>query len=391
MLRKYRLAIVMQRATQFDGPLFAKLRNSEQLVLKVYYTAPGAKAVTDIDPELGIHPEWGGMATLGYEYESRPLGLFGLLRFLRQITAGHPDLVIVCGYMPLIHMMVALYTWFRRVPVGLRSDTTLEHSKTSRESIKGVLKRLTLRTLFKVYSTAHPVGTLAKGNLLDHGISNERMFTFPYAVNNEWFCTESSTSRLRRSEIRRQMGIAENAFVVLGILKFHEREDPITLVLGFAEFLAQQQVPGHLLLVGDGPLRAQVESTIHNKCITKVTLPGYAPYSDLPKYYAISDVFVHPGVGESWGVSVNESMACGVPVVLSDRIGSHVDLVREGETGFVFKTGDPESLAKCLVTMASDPKLCETMGNKSRVLIHDWGYEATERSLLKALQSVTHK
>ena len=120
-----------------------------------------------------------------------------------------------------------------------------------------------------------------------------------------------------------------------------------------------------------------------------MTLPGYAPYADLPKYYAVADVFVHPGVGESWGVSVNESMACGVPVVLSDRIGSHVDLVREGETGFVFKAKDPKSLAQCLATMASDHKICGTMGNKARVLVEDWGYEATERSLLRALRYVS--
>ncbi|MHB8159791.1 MAG: glycosyltransferase family 4 protein [Thermoleophilia bacterium] len=361
---------------------------SEQLELKVYYTAPGEKAVTGIDPELGIRPQWGEMATAGYEYDTRTTGMLGALRFLRAIVADHPDLVIISGYVPLLHVLVALYAWSRRVPVGLRSDTTLQHSKTARASIKGLLKRFILRVLFKVYSTAHPVGTLARENLLHYGVFHERMFAFPYAVNNEWFCAESSAYHVRRSELRREMGIAENAFVVLGILKFHEREDPVTLVLGFAELLARRHDSCHLLLVGDGPLRGEIEAVIHGKGILHVTLPGYAPYRDLPKYYAVADVFVHPGVGESWGVSVNESMACGVPVVLSDRIGSHVDLVREGETGFVFQAKDPISLAECLETMASDRTLCETMGNKARVLVEDWGYEATERSLLKALRYV---
>lgn len=386
---KPRLAMIMQGATQFDGPLFAALARSEQLEAKVYYTAPGEKALACFDPDLGIRPQWGDVATAGYKYETRTVGMLGLIRFLRKIVAGHPDLIIVSGYTPLVHIAVALYAWSRRVPVGLRSDTTLQHSRTARASLRGVLKGFVLRVLLGVYSTVHPVGTLAREYLLHYGVSKEQVFPFPYAVDNGWFCAESSAYHIRRSEVRRELGIAEDAFVVLGVLKFHEREDPITLVLGFAEFLAKRQDSSHLLLVGDGPLRGEIESVIREKGIRHVTLPGYAPYSDLPKYYAVADVFVHPGVGESWGVSVNESMACGVPVVLSDRIGSRVDLVREGETGFVFKTKDPISLAGCLTTMASDRKLCRTMGKKARVLVEDWGYEATERSILRALRYVS--
>lgn len=388
MPRKYRLAIVMQRATQFDGPLFAKLVCSEKLELRVYYTAPGEGAVTGVDSEIGIRPDWDEMATSGYEYEARTIGMLGSLRFLRKIVAGHPDLIIISGYMPLFHFLVAIYAWFCGVPVGLRSDTTLHHTKSSGRSLKGRLKELVFPALLKIYSTIHPVGTLAMEYLLHYSVSKERVFRFPYAVNNEWFYAESSANHVCRPELRRKMGIAENAFVVLGILKFHEREDPLTLVHGFAELLKRYSAPSHLILVGDGPLRGEIEATIHDTGIACVSLPGYVSYHDLPKYYAVADVFVHPGIGESWGVSVNEAMACGVPVVLSDRIGSHIDLVVGGETGFVFKTKDPKSLAECLVTMAGDSELCRTMGRKARILLDEWGYEATEKSILAALYLV---
>lgn len=389
MPRKYRVAIVMRRPTQVDGPLFAKLVRNEQLDLKIYYSALVDRVAMAIDPEIGIRPDWIKMATSGYDYETPTIGMLGSLRFLRKIVAAHPDLIIISGYMPLFHFLVALYAWFQRVPVGLRSDTTLQHSKSAGRSLRGLLKSFILPILLKVYSTVHPVGTLAREYLQHHGVYMERVFPFPYAVNNGWFRAESSTHHVRRSELRRVMGIAEDAFVVLGILKFHEREDPITLVLGFAEFLKRHHGPGHLVLVGDGPLRGEIESTIHKTGIVCVSLPGYAPYRELPQYYAVADVFVHPGVGESWGVSVNESMACGVPVVLSERVGAHVDLVREGDTGFVFKTGNPRSLAEYLVTMASDPVLCGRMGDNGRVLVEDWGYEATELSLLKAVRYVS--
>ena len=386
---KQRLAIVMQGATQFDGPLFAKLARNAQLELKVYYTAMGQKAVSRIDPELGVRPQWGEMSTSGYMYETRSPGMLGLIRFLRKIIAGQPDLIIVSGYMPILHSLVALYAWACGVPVGLRSDTTLQHSNTSSISLKGRFKRIVLKVFFRIYSTAYPVGTLAKENLLYYGFPNDRLFLFPYAVNNEWFSKESRMHTVRRAALQRELGIAEKAFVVLGILKFHQREDPVTLILGFADFMAKQHAPCHLLLVGDGPLHGELESLIHDKGITNITMPGYAPYGDLPKYFAVADVFVHPGVGESWGVSVNESMACGVPVILSDRVGSHIDLVKEGETGFVFKTKDPGSLAQCLAAMAGDRKLCGTMGDKARLLVNNWGYDATEKSLLGSLRYVS--
>lgn len=389
MADRRRLTIVMTRPTQFDGPLFAELRRNEQLDLRVYYSTPEGKTVARIDPEIGIAPDWNEMATHGYEYETRESGFLGSLRFLRRVVGERPDLIIISGYVPLFHLLIALYAFLWRVPVGLRSDTTLQHSSSAGKSLRTRLKSMAFPVLLKTYSTVHPVGTLATDYLLHYGVSRERVFRFPYAVFNSWFRSESVKHRDHCSALRRTMGIAEGTFVVLGILKFHEREDPLTLVRGFAELRKQCSAPSHLVLVGDGPLRQDIEAAIRLGGLNCVSLPGYAPYRELPMYYSIANAFVHPGIGESWGVSVNESMACGVPVVLSDRIGSHVDLVREGETGFVFKTKDPQSLAECLATLASDRDLCHAMGQKAQALVEDWGYAATEKSLLDAICHVS--
>lgn len=391
MERRYRVAVVMRRATQFDGPLFAHLTRSPAIELTVYYTAPDEKAVTGIDPEIGVRPDWVDMATSGYTYRTRGIGLRSALSLLRGLVGNRPDLIVVSGYVPLFHVLIALYARLCGVPVGLRSDTTLYHSRNGNTSLKGLIRRWIKRIVFKLYVTAHPVGTLATEYLQFYGVRGERVFRFPYAIHNEWFHASSNDYRVRRSEIRRAMGIAEDAFVVLGIMKFNEREDPITLIHGFAEYLSWHQRTAHLVLVGDGPLRGRVETAIRDKGIPNVTLPGYAPYGDLPKYYAIADVFVHPAIGESWGVSVNESMACGVPVILSDRVGSHVDLVQEGETGFVFQATNTISLARCLAKMADDPARRRAMGENARKLISSWGYEATERSLVMAARFVTRQ
>ena len=146
------------------------------------------------------------------------------------------------------------------------------------------------------------------------------------------------------------MGFSEDDFIVLGIMKWHQREDPLVLIRAFKELLCIQP-RARLILVGDGPLKNTVHQMLAD-IADKVNTPGYVSYSQLPKFYALADVFVHPAPSEPWGVSVNEAMACGVPVMVSTGVGAREDLVDEGETGFVFPLGDWRALADKLVSFS---------------------------------------
>jgi glycosyltransferase involved in cell wall biosynthesis len=64
----------------------------------------------------------------------------------------------------------------------------------------------------------------------------------------------------------------------------------------------------------------------------------------MKKMYRLANFFVLPSKAETWGLSVNESLACGTPVLVSDRCGCSADLIKEGENGFVFQSGNLESL-----------------------------------------------
>jgi len=76
---------------------------------------------------------------------------------------------------------------------------------------------------------------------------------------------------------------------------------------------------------------------------------GFKNQTELPQYYAISDIFVLPsGLGETWGLVVNEAMCFSLPIIVSDIVGCGPDLVKHGENGYIFKTGNIEELAKYL-------------------------------------------
>jgi glycosyltransferase involved in cell wall biosynthesis len=101
----------------------------------------------------------------------------------------------------------------------------------------------------------------------------------------------------------------------------------------------------HGLLVGDGPLRPSLER-LAGELAAPVHFAGFVNQSALPAYYAAADALVLPSDGrETWGLVVNEGMACGVPAVVSAAAGCAPDLIAEGLTGFTFPAGDVDALA----------------------------------------------
>lgn len=384
-MKRYSLGIIQTHATQFDGPLFNQIAKHPDIVLTVYYTSPDEE--TPFDKEIGLKPAWDNISDAGYNCRRRKRGFLNAFRFVWQVVnAGH-DMVVVSGYFPLYHLFIAVCARLKGVRLGLRSDATL---RTYRSGVKSIVKRLLMPWIMKLYSVGYPTGSLAGKYLVHYGFPENRLFRFPYAVDNHYLEARYRRYRARRERLRNIFGIGLDSFVVLGVLKLVEREDPMTLLLGFDK-LRKTYPMAHLVLVGDGPMKKELETTFREKNIPNVHFPGYVVYSRLASFYAIADVFVHPPLREPWGVSVNEAMACGLPVVLADTVGSHVDLVKPGKTGFVFEKENAESLAKCLVELNSDRERCQSMGEQARRLIADWSYDCIVESLLSALRAAAPK
>ena len=151
---------------------------------------------------------------------------------------------------------------------------------------------------------------------------------------------------MNRAAVRARWGVPQDAVVVLFCAKLQPWKRPHDLVRAFAKAAGAN---GYLVFVGDGPLRLDLESESASLGISeRVRFVGFVNQSGLPEVYTASDVLVLPSGYEAFGVVVNEAMLCGCPVIVSDSVGAGFDLVREGETGFVFPTGDVEALSTLL-------------------------------------------
>ena len=145
----------------------------------------------------------------------------------------------------------------------------------------------------------------------------------------------------------------------------------------------------HLLVVGSGELMAQARAVVAQYNLP-VTFAGFLNQSEIPAAYVAADCLVLPSdYGETWGLVVNEAMACGRPAIVSDRVGCAADLVIQNVTGEVFPFGDTAALAHTLVELAANPQRLYAMGEQARLRVtQHYGVQQSVDGTLAAVQYV---
>lgn len=377
---RYRVAIVSGHPTQWEGPLFARLARHEALDIHVYYRSREGLGAAP-DAEIGVVFDWDTPVLEGYQHSFLDRPPSGLIAFARALARERYDAVIVEGHDEWPMRVGILTSLMAGVPVIHRLDSELR----AEHGAKGLLKRRLLPLLFGRMRAFLPLSSLAVQYLETHGVPRDRIFLAPYTVDNDWYAAVCADWRQKRDVARAELRIARDAVVAVAVLRFVDRERPLDFVAA-AEALQRQNQEVVFLLVGDGPQRAEIEQRIHTARSGRVILPGFRPLSDLPRFYAVADMFVHPGVRECWGLSVNEAMACGLPVIVSDRVGAGHDLVRHGENGLRYPAGDVEALASCMAQLAHDSERRRAMGQSASARISTWSYERSIGSILDAVR-----
>ena len=129
------------------------------------------------------------------------------------------------------------------------------------------------------------------------------------------------------------------------------------------------------MLLGDGPLRSSILNLRSSLGLDAcVHLPiAFKQYDELPVYYGLASAFVHASITEQWGLVVNEAMASGLPVLVSNHCGCAADLVQEGVNGFTFDPYNVEQLAQFMFKLSTLNPQPSTLGAASRRIIANWG------------------
>ena len=141
------------------------------------------------------------------------------------------------------------------------------------------------------------------------------------------------------------------------------------------------------LLAGSGPEREHLASLAAELGVRLVLLPD-TPWERIVERYVVADVFALLSRHEPWGVVVNEAAACGLPLVLSDRVGAAFDLLEDGRNGLLVPVDDAAAAAEALRGLAADPERRRAMGAASREIVAGWGYEPSIERLMQVVRRV---
>ena len=218
------------------------------------------------------------------------------------------------------------------------------------------------RRIVGLYSAALVGGQRHVEYLAELGMPRERVFTGYDVVDNEYFRQKAEEIRSQGSEVRQKYALPENYF--LASARFIEKKNLPKLIQAYAEYrqrsevrdrksdISHQHSPWDLVVLGDGPLKADLCRLISDLRLNEhVLLPGFKPYDELPVYYAFANAFVHASATEQWGLVVNEAIASGLPVIVSERCGCVPELVQGN--GFTFDPTNEHELTARLLEMAS--------------------------------------
>lgn len=284
----------------------------------------------------------------------------GIVRLLAEFR---PDVALVLGWQEISLVQAMWACWHRPVPVLLRGESIPRPDRPR-------LVRWAQRHLVRRAAGVLAIGTRNRRFYSDLGLADARIVDAPYCVDNERFVDAANALRPRRAVIRRRLNLPEDAFCILFAGKLEEKKRPLDLIEAIAIARARG-APVRALIVGDGPLRAECESRIR-ALDAPVDLLGFRNQSELPGAYVVADALVLPSdLRETWGLVVNEAMACGLPVIVSDAVGCAPDLVCDGKTGAVYRCGDVAGLADVIVGWAADRDAVAATARRAEARLRD--------------------
>jgi glycosyltransferase involved in cell wall biosynthesis len=299
---------------------------------------------------------------------------------VRALTEGRYEILWLHGYNFAVHLLAAATMRRRRLPIMFREDQTLMHP---RGVIKAAIKEIALRALFKG-SYGLYVGSESKRWFEHYGVPRDRLFAVPYAVDNERLRRAHAELAPDRAKLRRSFGLPEDQPLFLTVLRLVPKKQPLVLLEAFRR--TRERVACSLLVVGSGDLEGAVRHEIACRGIPNVALAGSLSQSEIPRAYSCADAFLlFSAYNETWGLVVNEAMNFGLPVLVSDKVGSGTDLVHDGCNGYVIAVEDVEALSDHMVRIAEDPELRERLGRRSLELIADWHTDGAAQGILNAV------
>lgn len=387
-----RLAIITTHPIQYNAPLFKLLQERGAVKIKVFYTWGDTVLENKFDPGFGRTVNWDIPLLEGYEYcfEKNISGDPGSHHFrginnpglVEHISQWNADAVLVYGWSFKSHLKCIRY-FKNKLPIFFRGDSTLLNESPG---IKKILRRVFLKWVYRHIDYALYAGLHNRDYFKIHGLAEKQLIHLPHVIDNDRFFEPDTIYQKASLEWKKDLDIPVNAVVFLYAGKLDPVKDLSLLLEAFSSI---QNKKAHLLIAGNGLLENELKKKYaDNQLIHFIPFQNQAA---MPVIYRLCDVFVLPSKSETWGLSINEAMACSRAVLVSNKCGAAIDLVKPGNNGYIFNAGNKEELVEKMNLLAGNKEMLLQMGQASRSIIDDWSLNKAAGILEKTINSILIK
>jgi glycosyltransferase involved in cell wall biosynthesis len=389
--RKVRLAFIVSHPIQYYAPLHQRLALRDDIEIKVFFTwHDGSLAIEDRGFARPV--AWDIPLTRGYAFERVPNRardpgthhFFGLRNpsLVAQVCAWHPDAVHVTGWGWLSHVLALRAFHARCMPILFRGDSHLLDG--AGPPLRRLAKQALLRRVYAWPAAFLVVGEANRRYYEAFGVGAERLYPCPHSIDVGRFAEPADVLEREAAGWRRELDIPPERCVVLFAGKFERKKRPLELMQAM---LTLPHGRATLIMLGSGELEPEVR-TLAASDADRFRVLAFENQQRMPVAYRLADLFVLPSShGETWGLAVNEAMACGRAVLVSDRVGCAADVV-DPSCGQVFALHDPAALSAALHDLTARRDRLHAMGRAAAERARAFDVAQTEAALVACMDQI---
>jgi glycosyltransferase involved in cell wall biosynthesis len=384
-----KIAIVSSHPIQYNAPLFALLAKERKIDLKVFYTW-GEDAIKEkFDPDFQQNIKWDIPLLEGYNYQflnnsSKDPGSHHFKGIINadlneEIEIWGADVVWVWGWSFDSHLKALRYFKGKK-EVWFRGDSTLLDEPKGLSLMK-MLRRVFLTWVYLKVDKAFYVGTNNKAYFIKHGLKEYQLVYAPHAIDKMRFTVPTIAESSNASEWREKLNLKVTDTIIMFAGKFEQKKNPNFLIK------ISKAIPSNtfkFLMVGNGKLIGKLKD--ETKSDSRFVYLDFQNQSKMPDLYRLANYFVLPslGPGETWGLSINEALSSGTPVIASVFCGGAIDLINSGN-GMIFH---PEYDLPKVIKYITQVKPTPTNFSKKKSLLNGHSYDEIIQSVNKAIDEV---
>lgn len=353
--RRPRVLYLVSHPIQYQAPLLSWIHSNASFDLAVGFTA--SSATSRFDDGFGRTVSYDLPLLDGYDWF---LATFKTLsRAMRRA-----DIIWVHGWSPRIQALILLFA-----RTGFLSVMTRCEAWDGAYDGDGVgIRRCRAwyhRTLLGGSDAFLAIGEQNRRYLEGLGAPAGRTFMVPYAIDNERF--RPRDPGWDALQVRQSLDLEPDRPIILYCGKLSKRKCPEQLIEAWKNARWDCPTPA-LVFAGDGELAPVIDTFASEESLVRQL--GFVNQSQLPALYAAADVFVLAAHNEPWGLAVNEAMASGTAVIVSDQVGCAPDLVTP-DTGRIVPASDVDALGAALTEVMS---ISDRLGRAAQTHIATWSF-----------------